>query len=65
MMIGCAVVWKIWKLRNLILFENSTGTTAEVVEGVKVVSWKWWLARTSKSHRLFYELRAEPGLCLL
>jgi hypothetical protein len=35
MMIGCAVVWMIWKLRNLIVFENSRGSTAEVVEGVE------------------------------
>jgi hypothetical protein len=65
MMIGCAVVWMIWKLRNLILFENSGGSTADVVEGVKVVSWKWWLARTKKTPCMYYEWKAEPGICLL
>jgi hypothetical protein len=65
MMICCAVVWKIWKLRNSILFENITSSIADLVEGVKVISWKWWLARTKQSHRLFYEWRAAPDLCLL
>jgi hypothetical protein len=45
-MIGCAVVWMIWKFRNLVVFENSRGSCLELVEGVKVVSWKWWTART-------------------
>jgi hypothetical protein len=65
LMIGCAVIWMIWKLRNLILFENGRGSTTEVVEGVKVVAWKWWVARTKKPPCLYYEWRTEPGICLL
>jgi hypothetical protein len=65
LMIGCAVVWMLWKSRNLVLFENSRGSSTELVEGIKVVSWKWWLARKKNAHCLYYEWREEPGLCFL
>jgi hypothetical protein len=59
------VVWMIWKLRNSILFDNGNGTVADLVEKVKVVSWKWWLARSKAANCLFYEWKVEPGLCML
>jgi hypothetical protein len=65
LMICCATVWMIWKFRNGILFDNNRGTVAELVESVKVASWKWWLARSKKGSCLFYEWRAEPGICML
>jgi hypothetical protein len=65
LMIGCAVVWMIWKLRNSILFDNGNGTVADLVEKVKVVSWKWWLARSKVANCLFYEWKVEPGMCML
>jgi hypothetical protein len=64
LMIGGAVIWKLWNFRNSILFDNGNGTVAELVESVKVVSWKWMLARSKMVHCLFYEWRAEPNLCL-
>jgi hypothetical protein len=65
LMICCAAVWSIWKFRNLVLFENGNGTVSNLVEGIKVISWKWWLARSKKAHCLYYEWRAEPSICLL
>jgi hypothetical protein len=65
LMICCAVVWSIWKFRNSVLFENENGAVSDLVEAIKVISWKWWLARSKKAHCLFYEWRAEPSICLL
>ncbi|MCH79830.1 hypothetical protein A2U01_0000588 [Trifolium medium] len=64
-MICSSVVWNIWRCRNSVLFENGRGAVAELIEAVKVSSWKWWLGNSSSSHCLFYEWQAEPRLCLL
>jgi hypothetical protein len=64
LMICCAAVWVIWKFRNSVLFDNGNGTASELVERVKVTSWKWFLARSKKTHCLYYEWWAEPDICL-
>jgi hypothetical protein len=64
LMICCAVIWTIWKFRNAVLFDNGAGTITELVEGVKLNSWKWWLARSSSAPCLFYEWKTEPTICL-
>jgi hypothetical protein len=53
-MICCSVVWCLWKWRNSVLFDNLGGVVAELVEKVKVVSWKWWISDSSKFPCLFY-----------
>jgi hypothetical protein len=40
-------------------------TIAELVEAVKISSWKWWMSRASAAHCLLYEWRMEPRLCML
>jgi hypothetical protein len=65
MMIACVVFWMVWKFRNQVVFDNGSSSIVELVEGVKVASWKWWLARTKNSQCLFYEWNQEPGLCLI
>jgi hypothetical protein len=47
LMIGAAVVWNLWRCRNSLLFENGNGSVTELVEAVKVSSWKWWLSRST------------------
>jgi hypothetical protein len=64
-MICNAVCWNIWRCRNSILFDNGSMSVAELVEAVKVSSWKWWISCSSNSSCLFYEWQAEPRLCLL
>jgi hypothetical protein len=54
-MIALAVVWTLWRYRNALLFDNGSGTVAEMVEAVKVTSWKWWLSRANAAQCLFYE----------
>ncbi|GAU45559.1 hypothetical protein TSUD_27600 [Trifolium subterraneum] len=36
-----------------------------IVEDIKVLSWKWCLARMKLSPCLFYEWTWDPGECLL
>jgi hypothetical protein len=64
-MITAAVLWSLWRCRNAVLFDNGTGTVSELVEAVKVLSWKWWMSRTNPAPCMFYEWRAEPRLCML
>ncbi|WJX51434.1 hypothetical protein P8452_37633 [Trifolium repens] len=63
--ICAAVCWNIWRCRNSILFDNGNGSVMELVEAIKVSSWKWWLSRSAAAHCLLYEWRAEPRLCFL
>jgi hypothetical protein len=64
-MITAAVLWTLWRCRNAVLFDNGTGTVSELVEAVKVLSWKWWMSRRNPAPCMFYEWRAEPRLCML
>jgi hypothetical protein len=64
-MICAAVFWALWRCRNSLLFDNGNGSVAELVEAVKVLTWKWWLSRSNAAHCLLYEWRAEPRLCML
>jgi hypothetical protein len=63
--ICAAVCWNIWRCRNSILFDNGSGSVMELVEAIKISSWKWWLSRSSAANCLLYEWRAEPRLCFL
>jgi hypothetical protein len=64
-MISASVFWNLWKCRNLILFDNGNGAVTEIVEAVKISSWKWWMSRSNAAHCLLYEWRAEPRLCMI
>ncbi|MCH83728.1 putative non-LTR retroelement reverse transcriptase, partial [Trifolium medium] len=64
-MICNSVVWTLWRCRNSILFDNGRGTVADLVEAIKVSTWKWWMSRATTSHCLLYEWCVEPRLCLL
>jgi hypothetical protein len=58
-----ASVVEMW---NSTVFDNCTGSIPELVEGVKVIYWKWWLAQIKTEHCLYHEwwVELEPGLCL-
>jgi hypothetical protein len=63
-MICTAVVWQLWRCRNSIIFDNGMRTVTELVDAVKISSWKWWVSRSNSAQCLFYEWCAEPRLCL-
>jgi hypothetical protein len=65
LMIGAAVVWILWRCHNSVLFDNGNGSVVDLVEAVKITSWKWWMSRSTTAHCMLYEWNAEPRLCLL
>jgi hypothetical protein len=64
-MICCSVVWSLWRCRNSALFDSRGGLVVELVETIKVSSWKWWISDSSQHPCLFYEWVSEPRLCIL
>jgi hypothetical protein len=62
-MVWSAVVWALWRHRNSIVFENGSVNSAEVLDGIMVSAWKWWISH-SKTHPLLYEWRVHPKLCM-
>jgi hypothetical protein len=64
-LIFCSVVWNIWRCRNSVLFDNESKTVPELIEAIKISSWKWWLSDGSSRTCLYYEWSVEPCLCIL
>jgi hypothetical protein len=56
-------IWLIWRSRNEVLFSNGVRDLVKVVDDVKLLSWRWGLARRSFKICLFYEWCWEPGIC--
>jgi len=50
-----AIIWVIWKGRNERIFNNLIKEEEELVEEIKVFSWRWVLSRLNVSPCLFYE----------
>jgi hypothetical protein len=59
-----AVLWRIWCSRNNAIFSNGGIDVEEVVEAIKLTSWRWGLSRHKIPVCLFYEWCWDPGLCL-
>jgi hypothetical protein len=64
LLIWHAVVWVIWKARNNIIFNNGVMVAKDVVEEVKVISWRWSISRLLPTPCLLYEWCVEPNICL-
>jgi len=60
-----AAVWSIWWARNDRIFNNSLSNVEELVEAIKVLSWRWTLTRVKVPACLFYEWCWNPRDCLL
>lgn len=58
-------IWFLWKARNDKIFNNTTFEVDEIVEKIKVMSWRWLLTRTKTPVCLFYEWCWNPQFCLL
>jgi hypothetical protein len=59
-----ASLWSIWKNRNSALFANGSFCPRKIIEDIKVLSWKWVLARLKVAPCLFYEWVWDPEECL-
>lgn len=62
--IWLATLWILWKARNDKIFNGQIHEVDDVVEEVKVLSWRWLLSRTSTPVCLYYEWCWDPILCL-
>jgi hypothetical protein len=55
LLIWHASLWTIWKARNSAIFATDIFSPRAIVEEIKVVSWKWSLAR----------LKVTPCICAI
>jgi hypothetical protein len=58
-------IWAIWKARNRAIFADGFFISNEIVDNIKVLSWKWSLSRLKLAPCLYYEWCWNPGDCLL
>jgi hypothetical protein len=58
-----AVVWSIWTSRNDIIFASGSSTIDNLVDKVKLSSWKWFIGKNPDSPCSFYEWEVQPLLC--
>jgi hypothetical protein len=58
-----SVVWSIWLARNNRIFNNVLIQPMELVEEIKVLSWRWSVDRLKITPFLFYEWCLDPGCC--
>jgi hypothetical protein len=65
LLIWHATLWSIWKARNSAIFASGVFSPRIIVEEIKVLSWKWVLARLKVTPCLYYEWIWDPGDCLL
>jgi hypothetical protein len=65
LMIWHVTIWSIWKARNNTIFACGFSAPSEIVDAIKVLSWKWSMARLKVKPCLFYEWCWDPGDCFL
>jgi hypothetical protein len=65
LLIWHATILSIWKARNKAIFATGVFSPMEIVEDVKVLSWKWSLVRLKTAPCMFYEWTWDSGDCLL
>jgi hypothetical protein len=58
-----SVIWSIWLARNNHIFNNVTTNPLELVEAIKVLSWRWSAERLKIHPCLYYEWVWDPGIC--
>lgn len=57
-------VWSIWSSRNNAIFSNGVIDLEEVIDAIKLLSWRWGLSRHKIPICLFYEWCWDPGIYL-
>jgi hypothetical protein len=58
-----ATVWVLWINRNDCVFNNKVPNVEEMVDCIKLLSWKWFLSRLAKGSCLLYEWNWSPFDC--
>lgn len=57
-------VWVVWQVRNNKIFKDEVCGIEEIVEKIKVLSWRWSLTRLKIPTCMFYEWCWNPNDCL-
>ncbi|KAK2354046.1 hypothetical protein QL285_091613 [Trifolium repens] len=55
-----ATVWVLWISHNDCVFNNKVPNVEEMVDRIKLLSWKWFLSRLAKGPCLLYEWNWSP-----
>jgi hypothetical protein len=58
-----AIMWVLWKNQNECVFNNKEINIEEMVDHVKLLSWKWFISRMAKGPCLLYEWNWSPFDC--
>ena len=58
-----AVIWTIKTSRNDFIFSGGTLSEEPVVDRVKLLAWKWFLAKCPASSCTYHEWEVQPVLC--
>jgi hypothetical protein len=63
LLIWHTVLWSIWAARNNHIFNNVISESSEIVDNIKLLSWRWSGDRLKIPPCLFYEWLWDPGDC--
>jgi hypothetical protein len=64
-MVWHAIIWALWRSRNDRIFSSKFVTLDEIFDRIRLVSWKWLLAKKISSPCLFYEWCIDPFDCIV
>jgi hypothetical protein len=64
-LIWSVFMWVMWSVRNDVVFSEATVIVDEVVEKIKMLSWKWYYGRIAKGPILLYEWEWSPLDCMV
>jgi hypothetical protein len=57
------IVWELEKNRNDLIFNNKEMNIEELVDQIKLWSWRWFINRMAKGPCLLYEWKWSPFDC--
>jgi hypothetical protein len=60
-----AFMWVVWNVRNDCIFNNGVPNVEDMVDKIKMLSWKWFVGRVAKGPILLYEWTWSPLDCLV
>jgi hypothetical protein len=57
------IMWVMWKNQNDGVFSNKETNIEEMVDQIKLLSWKWFISGMAKGPCLLYEWKWSPFDC--
>jgi len=64
LLVWYAVIWTVWASRKDLIFVGGLLREEQMVDRVKLLAWKWFLAKCPASSCSLYEWEVQPVLCL-